>query len=374
MKELLEGISKIKKERIMNMAGFGKAKVNGTFEKVNNWKLKDGESVFRIIPPMGNLADSGKWSMFYSVHFGYKNSRGKMRVFQSPLVKNRKTKMVEQPDAALERIEKIKSELSAARAAGNKSLAAKLETLAGGQKSLYNLDSNHYVVAVDLQGNVGVLRLRHRAKMALDATIKRLMDSGVNPLDVENGRYFRFIRSGSGLDTTFQVEVLKEKINVEGLGTVERDVVHSLTQEIVSKLMDKEGKVYKPYRLDELYKRPTSAQVQRIVEEGVTAVDDILDNGTASEEDMSEESMSMETQETSSTSSESVSANVNLESINSFEAIRQGALAEAARQSAVAKASVETAEVGNKNNTAKTTAQTLETTSDEEFLKSMGLA
>jgi hypothetical protein len=53
--------------------------------------------------------------------------------------------------------------------------------------------------------------------------------------------------------------------------------------------MDKEGKVYKPYRLDELYKRPTSEQVRRMVEEGPGAVDEILDNGTASEDDMVEE-------------------------------------------------------------------------------------
>ena len=64
----------------------GQAKYGGEYVKKNNYKLKDGEQVYRILPPMGELAEQGRWSVFYNVHFGYKNSEGKLRPFQSPEV------------------------------------------------------------------------------------------------------------------------------------------------------------------------------------------------------------------------------------------------------------------------------------------------
>jgi hypothetical protein len=246
----------------------GKASYGGV--KKNYYKLKDGESVFRVLPPLGDLADSGRWSMFYNVHYGYKNSKGQLRAFQSPLVKNRKTKMVEQADAALERIEKLKVAFEEAKKSGNKELVAKLDKLVG-QKGQYNLDNNHYMNVVDTQGNIGVLKIRHRAKLALDAVIKTLRDKGVDPLSVEDGRFFVFTRSGMGPDTTFQVTVQKRQIQVEGLGTVEQDIVHKLDESLISRL-EKEAA-----QLDKLFKRPTSAEVARIVSEGASAVDEILD-------------------------------------------------------------------------------------------------
>lgn len=261
----------------MSQPKIGKAKFGGDFVKRKYWKLKDGESTFRILPPLGSLADSGKWSQFYNVHYGYKNSKGQMRVFQSPLVKNRKTKMTEVPDAALERIEKMKAELAKAQAAGNKAVVDKLMELVGGQKAMYNLDNNHYVNAIDTQGNIGILKLRHRAKLALDATIKSLRDQGIEPLDVETGRFFVFRRTGTGLETTFQVEVLQKRLKIEGVGEVKQDVVHVLDESILVRL----GK--EAAELDKLYKRPTAEEVARIVAQSdpltgkSPAVDEIID-------------------------------------------------------------------------------------------------
>jgi len=260
----------------------GQAKYQGEYTKKNNWKLKDGEQVYRILPPMGDLADSGRWSVFWNIHFGYKNSEGKMRPFQSPLVKNHKTKMIEVPDAALERIQKLKAELDKAKKEGNTAVAAKLEELVG-QKGQFNLDSNHHINVMDQQGNIGVLKIRHRCKVALDATIKQLRAGGVDPLSVEDGRFLVFRRSGSGLDTTFNISVLKQKIDVPGIGTVEKDVKHVLTPEIIARLDKEAGK------LDSLYPRPSAEEVARIVKEGAKAVDEILSKPKASERSMDED-------------------------------------------------------------------------------------
>jgi hypothetical protein len=259
----------------------GKASYGGGNKKTY-FKIKDGDNVYRIIPPIGDLADKGIWSVFHKVHYGYKNSAGKLRPFLSPLVKNYKTKMIEVPDAALERIESLKAKLAAAKEAGDNQMVAKLNEFVG-PKGAFNLDNNHYVNAIDAQGNIGILKLRHRAKVALDACIKKLREQGIDPLSVENGRYFVISRSGTGLDTTFSVSVLTQKINVPGIGDVQKEVVHVLDEAIISRLATEAAK------LDTLFKAPTAEQVKRIVLEGAAAVDEILDaktnsNGAAAED------------------------------------------------------------------------------------------
>src|SRR5271156_5912088 len=156
----------------------GKPKYGGEFVPTKYWKLKDGESTFRILPPLGDLADDGIWSVFYKVHYGYRNTQGRMRVFQSCLEVDRRSKMVMVPDAAVERIERLKMELEKAKTSGNRNAIEKFKQLL----QQYNLDNNHYVNAMDTQGNIGVLKLRHRAKQALDAVIKKLNTQDVDPL------------------------------------------------------------------------------------------------------------------------------------------------------------------------------------------------
>ncbi len=252
----------------------GNANYSGGYKKKKYFKLKDGENVYRILPPLGALADEGRWSMFYNVHYGYKNSKGENRPFQSPLVQNKKTKMIDAADPALERLEKGKAALEKAKAANDLPMIERLSKLFGNGKILaqFNMDNNHHVNAINMQGEIGTLQLRHRCKVALDAEIKRLNAAGVDPLSVENGRVFVFRRSGVGLDTVFAVSVLKKKMTIEGVGEVEQEVVHKLTPDIISRLGSEAA------QLEKLFKRPTSEEVARIVKEGATAVDEIFDS------------------------------------------------------------------------------------------------
>lgn len=266
----------------------GKAKFG--FAQKKYFKLKDGESTFRILPPLGELADDGKWSVFYKVHYGYKNTQGKLRVFQSSLVVNRKNKMVEVPDAADQRIKDLKAKLEEAKAAGNKAIVEKLGKLVSGQKPMYNVDSNHYMNVIDTQGNIGILKLRHRAKTALDVQIKKLREKGVDPLSVDNGRFFVFTRSGTGLDTSFQVEIQQQKLTIEGVGEVNRDVIHKLNDELISRLGDEAGE------LGKLFRALTSDEIERIVKTSdlmtgqSSAIDELFDaRGDASTTDEGED-------------------------------------------------------------------------------------
>jgi len=279
----IERISKIKKERNNMSVKIGKARFGGQQQIQRRYfKLKDGEQAYRILPPIKELADSGRWSIFHSVHYGYKSTDEKFKPFISPEVKNRKTGMIEVPDAAKERIQSLKAKLDEAKASGNSAALEKLNFLVG-QTGLYNLDNNHYMNVIDAQGNIGVLKLRHKAKLALEAEIKALNADGHDPLSVEDGRFFVFTRTGMGRDTTFGVKVLKEKIIVQGIGSVERDVVHALDDALLGRL-EAEGS-----DLDKIFRRPTAEQVQKIVESsnlmtGITPYLDTLFGKNASAE------------------------------------------------------------------------------------------
>lgn len=335
----------------------GKAKYGSEFVQRKYFKLKDGESTFRILPPLGDLAESGKWSMFYSVHYGYRSTDKKLKPFISPLVKNRKSGMVEVPDAALERIENLKSAYAAAKEANDIKRMESLKELLEN----YNLDNNHYMNVIDEQGNIGVLKIRHRAKLALDATIKRLRDQDIDPLSIDNGRYFIFRRSGTGPETIFQVDVKSERKKVEGLGNVNVEIVHALTEDLIERL----GK--EAAELDKLFKRPSSEEVERIVKSsdlktGVSPVVDELFSvkKQAAESSESEEGFEEEGADESDTTVESKS--------NSSASTSSPKTAETAKASTPKAESLSTPPPS-----AKTTAQQVSEMSDEDFLKSLGL-
>lgn len=352
MKDQIESISKHKQGR--NRMKIGKAKFGFTQKKY--FKLKDGESTFRILPPLGELADEGRWSMFYKVHYGYKNTKGKLRVFQSSLVTNRTTKMVEVPDAADQRIKELKAKLEEAKSTGNKAVVERLGKLVSGMKPMYNVDSNHYMNVIDTQGNIGVLKLRHRAKTALDVQIKKLREKGIDPLSVDNGRFFVFTRSGNGLDTSFQVDILQEKLTVQGVGEVNRDIVHKLSDELITRLSEEAAE------LGKLFRALTSDEIERVVKASdlltgqSPVIDELFDNrGDTSSVDEGED-------EEESSVSETATA--------------QAAAPVAAKVEVKQEAKVETKaapKVETLSPSTATTAETVSSMSDEDFLKSLGL-
>lgn len=331
------------------------------------FKLKDGDSTFRILPPLGDLADDGKWSVYYKVHYGYKNKEGKARPFQSSLVINRNTKMVEVPDAANERLEKLKAELKIIKETKplNKAKLEAIVKLVGGPKSNYNLDNNHYLNVLDEQGNIGVLKLRHKAKNALDMVINSLREKGVDPLSVNNGRFFVFSRSGSALDTTFSVSVKKRTIQVDGVGEVEQDIVHKLDETIIKRLGSEAAE------LDKLFKAATPEQIAQIVKESELAtgkvdnIDEILgfgkNNNSASQEEIYEDDSSEDETtytpapaETKAAATEPVAA----ASVSTPVEAPKAAPAPAPKASSAP---------------ASTTAESIAELSEEDFLKQLGI-
>lgn len=257
-----------------------------------NFKIKDGDNVYRILPPLGDCADKGVWNRYYRVEWGYKDSSGKNRPFLDCRVVNRKTKMVEVESAAHLRREQLIAKKKEMEQTG--ATPAQLAQMAELIKR-YNQSAGYFVNAMNLQGEIGLLPVGYKAKLSLDAVIKELGASGIDPLGV-NGCYLNFHRScasGNFRDTITQVSPYKENVEVTlANGTkqiFQQTKMHLLDDSIIARLDDE------AFELDKLYPSVTAAEVERMVEEGVPAIEEILgkagESKAAVTDDVDEEEM-----------------------------------------------------------------------------------
>jgi len=238
--------------------------------KKNYFSFKKNQNTFilRILPPMGRLADAGKWSLYHRVEFGYAGSDGRMRPFLSPRVVNFKG-MVEVESEAHKRREMIKAQQAAAKKAGDNALVEKSTNML----KKYNQDAKHHMNVIDLQGNIGLFKLGHKGFQALKAEVDRLRSEGIDPVGVDNGRFFVFSRNGSGRDTLYTVTEYKQKQEIttpSGKVTAMVDFPHAITESIMNKLATD------AFELDNIYPTVTPEEERRIVHEGASAVDEIL--------------------------------------------------------------------------------------------------
>lgn len=330
------------------------------------FKIQDGDNVFRIFPAMGKLAKSGKWNMYYRVEWGYKNSEGRNRPFQDVRKVNFKTQMVEVESAAHLRREALKArktELVAILKADPKNAQALQEAKEVTEDiKRYNLDAKYYLNAIDLNGKIGLLKIGSRAFKALKAEIEKLRKQGVDPLSVEDGRFFNFNRSnesGNFQDTAYQVTVYKENVQV-GNETYQKDKKHVIDQAIIDRLDDE------AYELSGMYPEVTAAQVERMVNEGAPAVDEILgsgdnqapdDEGEGQEESSGDQSTSTQSAATSTASSAKTETKTEVK-------------AETKTEAKITKEDV--AAAGAAKQTTSTTKKADTEQSNDEFLKSIG--
>jgi hypothetical protein len=247
----------------------GKPKYEQNNKNYFAFKKDQNTFILRVLPPMGELADAGKWSVYHRVEFGYKTSDGKLKPFLSPRVVNFKG-MVEVESESHKRREGLKAQAEQAKQSGDSATEERCKTLL----RQYNQDAKHYMNVVDLQGNVGLFKIGHRGYQALKAEIDRLRSEGVDPIGVENGRYFVFSRSGKGRDTIYTVTEYKQKQQMTGPDgqtiVVDAPFPHSLNDAILNKLETD------AFELNKVYPSVTAEEEYRIVHEGPTAVDAIL--------------------------------------------------------------------------------------------------
>jgi hypothetical protein len=195
-----------------------------------NWKmhaLKDDGSanIFRIAPPVKSLKNVGKWKIYDKLHYGYtvpndqNADKPRHKPFRCIEKKNRATNMIEQdcPECAL--LKAKEDEITAVvnqYIAQGKSPAEAEEYVKGARKILreHNLDKKWYLLAKNLAGEWGTLKLGHRAMTALDDARTKYMkeNGGVDPLDARSGVWFEFTRQGKGLETRYTATIAMESL------------------------------------------------------------------------------------------------------------------------------------------------------------------
>lgn len=262
----------------------GQANYSGTKTKKHE-KIKDGNNIYRILPPLGSQAAKGFWNKYVKVEWGYKDSKGNLRPFQDVRKVNFKSKMVEVESAAHLFREKLDAQFK-----------AQVEQFKAGQltkeqleqakkyKESFNLDKKYYMNAINMAGEIVVLKIGQKALDGLKAEIKKLQERGIDPLSVDNGRFFNFYREGSGLSTVYSVSVHKE-IVVQNGEELEKPIVHKLDAGIIARLATEAMDLGD---LDKMYPIITPQEVEEIVKGGAAAVDRIL--GVKGEEKSSSES------------------------------------------------------------------------------------
>lgn len=250
----------------------GKAKFGGN--QKNFFKLEEGDNVYRILPPLGSLAEKGIWFKYYAIEWGYKNSEGKTKLFQDPRVVNRETGMVEVESAAHLRREALKKKFSEVTEAFKAGKASKEDVVEARNMTMkYNLEKKYHVNAVNLKGEIGLLKIGYKAMKSLEAQIKKLRDEGIDALGMENGIYFNIERSGKGRDTLYQVTVYTEKVeaNVNGeTQLIDRRKTHTMDDAFIARLDDE------AFELDNMYPAPTAEEVEQIVNGGPEALDAVF--------------------------------------------------------------------------------------------------
>lgn len=181
-------------------------------KKKNNWRISDGDNVYRILPPLGKLAASGKWAVFEALHWGYRGSKG-MRPFKCIQRKNPKTGMITVQCPECTKIEEYKT-LEANAKAQKAAEGLSKDEITEAVKPLtdwlfsHNLDKKWYVNAMKEDGSIGRLAMPHKMYGALQTRIEKLMgEDGVDPISLDGGVWFVLTRTGKGNQTAFSVDV-----------------------------------------------------------------------------------------------------------------------------------------------------------------------
>ena len=245
--------------------------------KKNYFSIKKGTQVFRILPPLGDLADKGIWNRYHAVHFGYRTLEGYMRPFSSPEVVNRKTRMVEVRDAAKDYIDNL---LTAKNTLAEKLQAspddARLKAQLEKTESLlmtFNLEKRYYVNAMDQNGNIGLLKLKTREKNALDAVREQIkQEEDLDPIGVV-GAFLTFTKHGDGRDSSVLVSANYISSKTDAGKSVKSLNSHDLASDTatISRLKDM------AFDLDKIFVKPTAEEVAMMVKGGPEAVSMVME-------------------------------------------------------------------------------------------------
>jgi len=212
----------------MPVAGFGKPKYG--FTGSNNWSIKEGDNIYRFMPPMHSLAESGRWTVYDGTHFGYVGrdpqapndpSKKRVRTFLC-IEKKGRGGIVEQncPESDLiaqytEERDAKEVELKKAKVPEDQ-IATELAVYNAWLKA-HNCSWKHHINAMNQQGQFGEVQVSHRTKKKIDDKFKELREKeNIDPLDPEQGVWVNIRRVGKKLEAEDTIEILTDEQVIPG--------------------------------------------------------------------------------------------------------------------------------------------------------------
>jgi hypothetical protein len=214
-----------------NKAKFGNSEASWTRLKIPMPKSSDEVTrlVVRILPPYGNLAAQRRWSLYFSVHYGFegRDSRDPTKTRHKPFacIEQKRNGMIvsDCPMCNLmqSRKKSLENKIAKLKADGYTDDEAKALTKDMSEwLRKYNVDRKHYMSVMDESGRFHVLMISHDTKKRLEGVINRLREQGIDdPLDLDSGVWFEFRRSGNPKVVSSlvdEVDVVMEKTVVNG--------------------------------------------------------------------------------------------------------------------------------------------------------------
>lgn len=198
---------------------------------------------FRIFPAMHESGKTGQWAIYYGQHWGYSGrdpsdpTKSKMRPFRCVEKSDFRTKRVTVacPECDLISHQKAlmekKKELFTAEGKSGQDVLDLTSDLKDWLKS-HNCDRKWRMFAMNSDGEMVLLSITHKCKASLDAAITRFrQEEGRDPLDLDDGVWFTFERTGSGIQVVDSVSVAQERVTIEGR-SVKVNKVGPITEEV----------------------------------------------------------------------------------------------------------------------------------------------
>lgn len=172
----------------MSFGIYDPTKKGKTKTKTKRFYLEYGSNIYRVLPPVKSLKESGEIAQYWSVIW-ITDTKGKKRPVASILRKNKDT--IIQRDPLIEKIESMKKEYDEAVASG-----ASPEVLASLKEKSDRL-YNKKVYALNVltpAGEVGVLEIPYTSYQSLEQRITELRNKGIDAISIgeDCGVFFDF--------------------------------------------------------------------------------------------------------------------------------------------------------------------------------------
>jgi hypothetical protein len=178
-------------------------------------KVKDGQNVFRILPPFGESSNGypyRKWQIIWGL---FDPESGRARPFASSMTSEKKCPVTEYVAALKKKAETVKSQLQAS-GQSEEEIKTRLQSL---NKLISDLNPKTVYIynAADRSGEVGLLELKSTAHKKMKAEMANYIHdynqdpTSLNSEETDSGVWFDVRRTGMGRDTEYDVKRLTIK-------------------------------------------------------------------------------------------------------------------------------------------------------------------